>query len=236
MPYHRRMYTLYQYDISPFCDKVRRVLNFKGIGYKVREVTLAETARGFLNKLGGQPKLPVLENGSERIFDSTDICTYLEERHPDPAVYPTAPADRGLALMLEDWADESLYFYEMYLRFTLPHNAKRWMPVLCEHDGRLMSGLANRIVPRALKKKVASQGVGKKPHEHVVRDVTRHVSAVDERLAGGDWLVGDALSIADIAVFAQLSCIAGTREGEELIAGRSRVGPWLERVDSATSR
>ena len=42
---------LYQYELSPFCDKVRRVLNLKGIAYRTQDISILDTLRGRLKKL-----------------------------------------------------------------------------------------------------------------------------------------------------------------------------------------
>ena len=123
------MITLYQFEISPFCDKIRRVLHWKGQPYQVREIPLAQTFTR-LRKINPVGKLPCIEHEGRLIADSTDIAHYLEERFPQPPLVPSDPLERGLCHMLEDWADESLYFYEMRLRFTFPHNARRWLPAL----------------------------------------------------------------------------------------------------------
>ena len=43
-----------------------------------------------------------------RLGDSTAIVAALEERWPDPPLYPADPADRARALALEDFFDERL--------------------------------------------------------------------------------------------------------------------------------
>jgi glutathione S-transferase len=228
------MITLYQYEISPFCDKVRRVLHLKRQPYTIREVTLLETGRGYLKKLSPAARLPVIDDGETRIGDSTDIIRYLDERYPEPSVIPADPRDRALAYMLEDWADESLYFYEMYLRFALKHNAKRWVPVLSKSDGGLMRALASRLVPRAIGKKLRSQGLFFKGTERIVIEVESHIAAISDLLGDREWLVGDHISSADISVFAQLYCIAGADEGARACDRHPTVRAWMKRVDVAT--
>jgi glutathione S-transferase len=39
------MITLHQYEISPFCDKARRVLHAKGVDYRIEEVSVLDTLR-----------------------------------------------------------------------------------------------------------------------------------------------------------------------------------------------
>ena len=46
---------------------------------------------------------------------------------------------------------------------------------------------------------------------------------------------GETLSLADISVFVQLSCIRSTDEGEKILAAQPTVLSWMERVDAKTS-
>ena len=229
------MIRLHQFEISPFCDKVRRILHVKGQPYEIREVPLAQalTAVKRVNPAG---KLPCLEHDGRFVADSTDIAFYLEEKFPDPPLVPRDPKLRALCHVLEDWADESLYFYEMYLRFTLPHNARRNVPLLTAHDPGWMKTAAGFVVPGMMRGVLKRQGLGRKTLPAVVRDVERHVNAVAGLLGDGEWLVGDALSLADLSVFAELACIRGSDEGSKVIEGRPAVVAWMARVDRATAK
>lgn len=227
---------LYQYEISPFCDKVRRVLNVKGVDYRVEEITMQDTIAGRLKKLSPAAKVPVLEIDGERIADSTDICRFLEARYPDPRLIPADPREQALVHFLEDWADESLYFYEMHLRLVLPHNAKRWVPEIARRDNAVLRRIAPAILPSVMARTTAAQGTGRKPPEVIRRDLDRHFHMLNQWLAGRQWLVGDALTLADIAVFAQLYCLAGSVEGEDLLRGYENVRGWMGRVEAATGR
>ena len=228
------MITLYQFEISPFCDKVRRILHWKRQPYEIVEIPLAETYTR-LRRINSVGKLPCLDHDGRRIADSTEIAHHLEEAFPEPPLLPADPRERGLVHALEDWADESLYFYELTLRFTLPHNARRWIPALTAHDGSLVQRLAPWMIPILMRRTARGQGVGRKPVEALVRDVERHVEALGRLVEGRDWLVGEALTLADIAVFAQLQCVRGADEGAKLIEANPAVTAWMARVDSATA-
>jgi glutathione S-transferase len=227
--------TLYQFEISPYCDKIRRVLHWKGLEYEVREVPLA-AARSTAKRINPAGKLPCLDHDGRIVADSTDIAYYLEEAFPEPPLLPKDPRDRALCHFFEDWADESLYFYEMRLRFTFPHNAARWIPELVHADRAPMKLLAPWLVPTMLRRQTAAQGVGRKSEEQVVADVERHAGALADWLADREWLVGTSLSLADISVFAQLFCIRGADEGRRSLESRSVIAAWMDRVDRATSR
>lgn len=226
---------LYQYEVSPFCDKIRRILHWKRQPYRVEEIPPSQTFTR-VRKINPAGKLPCIEHEGRLIADSTDVALYIEERFPEPPLLPSDPAGRALCHVLEDWADESLYFYEMRLRFTLPHNAARWTPTLLAHESRLLRPLLALFIPRMMRGVTSSQGVGRRPLEVVLRDVERHADAIGGLLGSRSWLVGDALTLADVSVFAQLACIRGTPEGERIVAARPAVAAWMERVDRATAR
>jgi glutathione S-transferase len=225
---------LHQFQISPFCDKIRRVLHWKGLDYQVREVPVSGALR--IRRINRAGKLPCLEHDGQLVADSTDIAHYLERSFPEPPLLPKDPAQRGLCHLLEDWADESLYFTEMYLRFALPHNAERWIPELVHADPPMVKRIAPLLVPALMRRATRQQGVGRKTTAQVLADLGRHLDGLSAWLGERSWLVGDALSLADLAVFAQLFCICGAREGEEMLAERPALAAWMERVDEATVR
>ncbi len=227
------MIRLHQFELSPFCDKIRRALAWKRVPCEIVEVPLSKSL--FVRRINRIGKLPTLEHDGRFIADSTEIARHLERAFPDPPLLPKDPQQRALAHVFEDWADESLYFYEMRLRFTLPHNAARWIPVLAAHDPPWMQRLAPFLVPRLMRGILSRQGIGRHPIEAVLRETEAHVRALEDWLAGRSWLVGDALSIADLAVFAQLFAIRGADEGAALIAAAPAVTAWMTRVDEATA-
>lgn len=224
---------LHQYEISPFCDKIRRVLHYKQLAYDVREWPLIATKEVKVRNAVG--KLPCLEHNGTYIPDSTNIAHYLEEVFPARPLLPSGARERGLVHVLEDWADESLYFYEMYLRFVLPHNAQRVLPRMTHVDPGWFKWLGQRVIPKGIRKILNTQGVGRKSHEEILRDVERHIQAVSDMLSSSSWLVGEALTLADISVFAMLSCFHDADEGKAIIQRFPAVVAWMQRVDAATA-
>jgi glutathione S-transferase len=225
---------VYQYHVSPFCDKVRRILTVKGVEYRIEEVAPSRSMLD-LRRINPIGRLPVIEDNGHLIADSTDIAHHLEARYPDPPLIPQGAHDRARCHLLEDWADESLYFYEMTLRFTWKHNAKRFVPLTFRHDARWFAVIAPVVVPRLLSARVNAQGIGRKPPEMVLRDLERHVETLDALLDGREWLVGDTLTLADIAVAVQLDCIRDTEEGRSRIEDSRRLVAWLDRTDALTN-
>jgi len=44
----------------------------------------------------------------------------LEQRIPDNSLYPSDTIQNAQAYFWEDWADESLHWFEVYFRFAYP--------------------------------------------------------------------------------------------------------------------
>jgi len=89
-----------------FCEKIRIVLAMKKVPYEIVDVKADQ--RESLIAFSNQRKVPTMDFDGNCIQDSTDLAIYLEEKHPEPSIYPSNPSDRGLCMMLEDWADEDL--------------------------------------------------------------------------------------------------------------------------------
>lgn len=223
---------LIQMGISPFCDKVRRVLHYKGIPFSTREVQVARL--GALRKLAPTGKVPILDYAGQRVYDSTDISLWLERLHPQPAVLPDDPALRAEVLLLEDWADESLYFFEMTMRFVWPDESRHWSRQLTRHDNALVRFLSPWLVPRLTGTITGHQGTGRKSREQVLGDLRRLFGALQARIGRQGYCVGDSLSLADIAVASQLHCITDVTAGRDLLAQFPALAEWKVRIDAAT--
>jgi maleylacetoacetate isomerase len=56
-----------------------------------------------LEQVSGQSLVPVLVDGDEVVSDSPVIVALLEERHPDPPLYPADEARRAEVEVFVDW-------------------------------------------------------------------------------------------------------------------------------------
>ena len=97
---------LWHIPLSHYSEKVRWALDYKGIAHRRRVLGPDYLIRVW--RATGQGKLPVLWLDSRAIADSTRIIAALEERYPEPLLYPRDAASRQRALALEDDLDETL--------------------------------------------------------------------------------------------------------------------------------
>ena len=99
------MITLYDADRCPYCARVRIVLAEKGVEYETVVIDLDDRPAWIYEKnpLG---KVPVLEEGEFLLPESAVIDEYLEERYPEPALWPADPSERALGRLLVFRFDE----------------------------------------------------------------------------------------------------------------------------------
>ncbi|MFZ4122662.1 MAG: glutathione S-transferase family protein [Caulobacterales bacterium] len=227
--------TLWQFEVSPFCDKIRRILAAKQLAYSIVEVSIADAIAGKHKRVSPTGKLPALEMDGRVIVDSTEIAYALEAKAPHPSLLPDDPRERAMMHVIEDWADESLYFYEIAIRCGFPENAKQRGKDLTQHDKGPMKGVLAAIAPGTVMAQAKAQGVGRKSKDDVLAETARHLDALQGLLGSRAWLVGTRLSLADIAVFVQVNCFRPDASCGPMITARPEVDAWLKRVEAATS-
>ena len=97
---------LWHIPLSHFNEKVRWALDYKGIAHRRRVLGANYLVRAW--RATGRGRLPILWLDGRAIADSTRIIAALEERHPEPPLYPRDAVMRQRALALEDDLDETL--------------------------------------------------------------------------------------------------------------------------------
>src|SRR5262250_910208 len=97
---------LWHIPLSHFNEKVRWTLDHKGIAHRRQVLGPDYLIRAW--RATGHGKLPILFLDGRGIGDSTHIIAALEQRHPEPPLYPADAAARRRALALEDDFDEHL--------------------------------------------------------------------------------------------------------------------------------
>jgi glutathione S-transferase len=88
----------------PFSTNVERValaLGHKGLA--VEWVDVGPADRSEVERISGQPLVPVLELDGRVLADSTAIIEELERLHPEPPLYPADPARRAEVEVFVDW-------------------------------------------------------------------------------------------------------------------------------------
>ena len=102
---------LHHYPTSPFSEKIRLVLGFKNLAWKSVIIPSIMPKPDVLALTGGYRRTPFMQIGSDVYCDSALICDVLEHVQPAPTLYPET--HKGLARVLAQWADTSLFWAAM---------------------------------------------------------------------------------------------------------------------------
>ena len=92
---------LWHIPLSHYNEKVRWALDYKRIAH--RRQVLGPNYLFLTWRATGRGTLPILWLDGRAIGDSTRIIAALEERYPEPPLYPRDVAARQRALALEDY-------------------------------------------------------------------------------------------------------------------------------------
>ncbi len=96
---------LYDFKSSPNCQRVKVVLEEKGLEYETVPVDLRKQEQKAPEYLAMNPygKVPVLVDGDTVLYESCIINEYLEEKYPDPPLLPADAASRARIRILIDY-------------------------------------------------------------------------------------------------------------------------------------
>ena len=102
------MITLFEHPLSPYAQKDKIALREKGVAFELKLPTGIGSGAGYgtdFTSASPRGEVPALVDGDVRIFDSTIILEYIEEKWPTPPLLPRDPAARARARMIEDAMD-----------------------------------------------------------------------------------------------------------------------------------
>jgi glutathione S-transferase len=211
--------TLIQLDISHYSEKVRWALDYKRVPH-VRRSPLpgSHIPIAFALTRGESITLPLLQLDGRTISDSTAILAALEERYPDPALYPADPEQLRRALELEDFFDEELGPHARLLPFhELSNEPAMFAEVAAAAvpgplgNAKGLLGLYARTYT-GLRFGVRDEAAATTAREKIVAALDR-LEAELAANGGGEFLVGESFSVADLTAASLFYPVVGPDEG-----------------------
>jgi glutathione S-transferase len=217
-------------SLSPFCVKVQMALNLKGVPFQTADTMLA----GRVSPTG---KLPYLRIGSESFIDSSTIVREIDRRWPSaPRLIPDDRALAADAHLIEDWADEALYWFGVNAKFCVDEAWARFRPEFSRALGPVLGVLGPLVARRQTSAKLMEQGLGRRGPADIAAELDRHLDALDARLGGRSYLVGSTITVADLSVTSMLAqlCTGYTRAQGEAVARRPTLRAYVDRISAET--
>ncbi len=160
---------LWGFRLSPYAGRVRAAFIEKGVDdVELVEVHPAKRPQR-LKELNPNGRVPVLEVNGRALRESLNICDWIEETYPEPALWPADPTEkahaRGFTLWLDMAVTQQFFLGMNRLAFGVP-------------DGEV-----ENIVDLSF--------------ERFARGLPKLENALGE--TPGPWFLGDTFSYADLA-------------------------------------
>lgn len=166
---------------SPYVRKVLVALEYKEVPYTLKEILplklvqkLGQQAPEEFIKASPLGKIPALQEGNFSIADSSVIVAYLEKKYPQKPLYPSSPSAYAKALWLEKYSDTE------------------------------MSDVIHQkiFIERVIKPNVLSMPTDENVTQEAIKiELPKIFNYLETQLiAGKKYLVGNSLTIADIAI------------------------------------
>ena len=172
------MNRLFHVPLSPFCRKVRLSLAEKKIEVELVEEKYWEPDPDFLRR-NPAGKVPVMKMNGLMLAESGPICEYIEEMHPDPALMPATPEGRFEVRRLVNWFDDKFH-----------------------HE------VTSKLLYERVNKKLMGQGYPESRNVKAgAKSIKYHLDYMSWLLEHRRWLAGNAMTLADFAGAAHLSCL-----------------------------
>jgi glutathione S-transferase len=183
---------LHHYPNSPFAEKVRLMLGFKGLAWRscIQPDIMPKADLQALT--GGYRRIPVLQIGADIYCDTMLISNVMEALQPAPSLFPSG-VPVGVVRTLAQWADNKLFWAAMGYNFVgsavlfkgaSPEEAKAKGLAFAEDRSKMMAGNMARSRP-------ADATMAYK--NYLVR--------LESMLEQQDFLLGAAPSLADFACY-----------------------------------
>ncbi|MEM7469168.1 MAG: glutathione S-transferase family protein [Pseudomonadota bacterium] len=203
---------LHHYAISPFSEKVRRVLAYKAIPWRAVEQPIMAPKPDLTPLTGGYRRIPVMQIGADIYCDTALIIRRLDELFSERPV--TVGADAGLAAVIEDWADHRVFMHVVppvvsALADALPEG-------FFEDRGAMSPGFDKEAL------------IGAAPL--ALEQTKQDLNYLDQQLAQHTFLLGEEFSIADAACFHVVNFLLNDPSNEALIKDRPALDQWVNTV------
>ncbi|WP_085695163.1 MULTISPECIES: glutathione S-transferase family protein [unclassified Pseudomonas] len=211
---------LHHYPASPFAEKARLLLGFKGLSWRSVHISPVMPKPDLTALTGGYRKTPVLQVGADIYCDTALIARRLEQEKALPAFFPEG--QEMVVAGFAAWADSVVFPHAVSLVFQPESVAARF----------------GKLPPEAIKAFMADRAglfsggsAARLPAEQAKHQWPTLMARLEQQLQReqGDFLFGEP-SVADFALAHPLWFLKATHVTAPLVDAYPAVAAWLGRV------
>jgi glutathione S-transferase len=203
---------LHHYPLSPFSEKIRRVLAYKEIPWRAVEQPIMAPKPDLTPLTGGYRRIPVLQIGADIYCDTALMVRVLERLYPARQTLP--PTLAGAASVIEDWADHRLFMQ------TVPPTVVRLIDQLPPEFFADRAAMTPAFTRESL---IASA-------PHALAQTLISLDRLDRQLQHSPFVLGDAFTVADAACFHPVWFMQHGGDLFSAVRERAGLSAWFDRV------
>lgn len=204
----------HHYALSPFSEKIRRILAFKGLPWRAVDQPLMMPKPDLVALTGGYRRIPVLQIGADVYCDTALIARRLDALYPERSLLPVAQA--GLIGIIEDWADHRLFFQ------CVP-------PVIVALFDHLPPGFLD---DRAAMSPAMTKDSMFKAAPQAWAQARLSLDRLETQLTGKSFLLGEQFTLADAACYNPVWFLQKNPALIDEVMARPALAAWFKRIEA----
>jgi len=214
---------LHHYRLSPYAEKARLMLGFKGASWCSVEVPVVPPRPGLQPVLGAFRRIPVLQRGADFFCDTRLIAEVLDAATPAPPLF--APESRALSLLIAHWAEPRVFLMMGPVRFEGREDLQPLHESGIE-PGDFLRDRAPFMAPAVDTRRSASVRASARDH------VVVYLSVIEDLLrgAGGAYLCGSRPCAADFSAYHTLWWLRQPPQRDAVLQRFASLRDWADRM------
>ncbi|MEE2786380.1 MAG: glutathione S-transferase N-terminal domain-containing protein [Myxococcota bacterium] len=226
--------TLYQFELCPYCHKVKAGLELKQVAYTKVEVNpmSKKEIQKFPVPEAGRRKVPILEFGDDYQRESGDILRRLDSLTPGTrSLWPDVVSDQDRINEINTWVDEHLtqilptVLYGTWSEAIHAAKLTAQTSNFSRFDNMKVSLFGSVIMRMIAKRILKRRGEGKTPHELF----QEQLDILETYIGDGPYIGGAQPNMADAAAHGPLMCVRAFPAFAH-VEERPRVIEWFDRI------
>ena len=211
---------LHHYPVSPFAEKVRAMLGFKGLAWKSVQIPLIMPKPDVVALTGGYRKTPLLQLGADIYCDTALIARVLERLAPRPSLFPQGDT---LAVQAAAWFADNVMFGIA-------------IPIAFQPGGGMIKLYFPDATPEFLEKfgkDRAAMRQGGTVRRGPLHECKANMQGLLERIEAqlkGRYLFGGELCVADFSLYHVLWPVWKVADTRPMLAPFPRTQKFIERI------
>ncbi len=204
---------LHHYWQSPYADKIRRLMGFKGLDWKSVIIPMVMPKPDLTVLTNGYRKTPVLQIGADIYCDSDLIARTIDRLYPEPPLFPGET--ESLSIMLTPWQQE---FFWICVRVA-GASAPVFPPGFVEDRATMVEVPLTR--ERFLKDAPAQR-----------EQLRAKLTLLDTHLASRKFVLGDKPTLADFSFHHPVNALSLIPQTQPILAPYENVRAWMTRIEA----